>query len=248
MSTQRLAGKVAVVTGGARGLGASFATAMRADAATVVTCDVRDGADETIDVSHAHQVRQFVDGVRHAHGRIDVAVANAGVVRITSPVDPWDKAIADFDAVVGSNLRGVYLLGRAVAPLMVEQGGGDIVIVATDHILPPPGRPTGAPSGPTMDIYDASKWALRGLLEAWSRWLAPHGVRVNMLCMDATDTPMIREVVGDRLTDEMVARWMRPEHIAEVLVQLLAEGPDGRTGDSLGFWVGHPIHLPPRTA
>ena len=246
MGTDRLAGRVAVVTGGAGGLGAAFAAAMRDSGATVVTCDIDDGADDVIDVSHAHQVRRFVDGVMHAHGRIDIAVANAGIVRRTWPLDPWDKAIADFDAVIGTNLRGVFLLGRAVAPLMAAAGGGDIVVVSTDHVLPPPGRPTGAPGAPVMDVYDASKWALRGLVEAWSRALAPQHVRVNALCMDATDTPMIRNFIGDRLTADMTANWLRPEDVAEVMVQLIAEGPDGRTGEHLGFWVDHPVVLPPR--
>ncbi len=238
-----LQGRVAVVTGAARGLGAAFVGALRAAGATVIGCDVLPGAEVVADVSQPDQVRRFVEGVVGEHGRIDVAVANAGICRITSPLDPWDKALDDFEALMGVNTRGVYLLGRAVAPVMAAQGGGDIVVVSTDHVAPPPGRPTGG--GAAMDVYDASKWALRGLVEAWARALARHGVRVNALCMGATDTDMIRSFVGDRLTPEMEASWMRPEQIAELLVALVGEGPEGRTGQHIGIWVGHPVALPP---
>ena len=237
-----LAGKVAVVTGGARGLGATFADALRSAGATCVTCDLRPGADVAADVSRADDVRLFVDKVVADHGGIDIAVANAGVVRVSSPLDPWDKAIDDFDAQIGTNLRGAYLLGRAVAPIMVARGGGHIVLISTDHVYRPAPQPTGG--GAVMDGYDASKWALRGLSEAWSKALAPHHVRVNELCMGATDTPMLRDFLGDRATAEVVAGWMRPSDVAQVLIDLILEGPEGRTGTQIGLWPGHPVVLP----
>ena len=97
-----------------------------------------------------------------------------------------------------------------------------------------------------MDGYDASKWALRGLSESWAIGLAPHKIRVNELCMGATDAPMLREFMGDRATPEAIAGWMRPEDQARVLVELILEGPDGRTGTQIPFWLGHPVVLPPR--
>ena len=239
-----LNGRVAVVTGGARGLGAAWTAALRDAGAVVVTCDIRPGADVTADVSKPDDVRRFVDGVVAAHGGIDIAVANAGTIRIGSPLDPWDKALDDFEAQMGTNFRGTYLLGRAVAPVMVGRGGGHIVIISTDHVNTEPGRPTGG--GAVMDGYDASKWALRGLSEAWSKALAPHRIRVNELCMGATDAPMLREFMGERATPEVTARWMRPEDQARVMIELILEGPDGRTGTQIPFWVDHPVRLPPR--
>jgi NAD(P)-dependent dehydrogenase (short-subunit alcohol dehydrogenase family) len=239
-----LSGQVAVVSGAARGLGAAWVEALRTEGATVVGFDIRPGADVVADASSATDVRAFVDGVVAAHGTIDISIANAGVVRATSPLDPWDKALADFDAQIGTNLKGTYLLGRAVAPIMAQHGGGNIVHISTDHVLPPPGGRTGG--GAVMDGYDASKWGIRGLTEAWARALAPHKIRVNDLCMGATDAPMPREFMGDRLTPEFAATWMKPADLARVLVELLLEGPDGRTGEQIGFWLGHDVRLPAR--
>jgi len=239
-------GKVAVVTGAARGLGAAYAAALREAGATVVGCDVLPGTDAVADVSEPVEVRRFVDGVAERHGRIDICVANAGVCSVTGPLDPWDQALADYRHHFGTNTYGTYLMGRAVAPLMAAAGDGHIVIASTDHVLPPPGRPSGG--GSRLEVYDASKWALRGFVEGWALALARHGVRVNALCMGATDSAMLRGFVGSAVTDEIVATWMRPEAVAGVLVALLEEGPGGRTGEHIGIWVGHPVGLPARRA
>jgi hypothetical protein len=68
---------------------------------------------------------------------------------------------------------------------------------------------------------------------------------VNALCMGATDTPMIRGVMVREPTADELSAWMRPEQTAEILVQLLSEGPNGRTGDNIALWAGHPCILPP---
>jgi NAD(P)-dependent dehydrogenase (short-subunit alcohol dehydrogenase family) len=232
--------RVAIVSGAAQGLGAAFMVALRNEGFTVVGFDVLPGADRIADVGDADQVRALVDDVVEHHGRIDVCVNNAGVCRVSGPLDNWDKALDDYDTLFATNTRGVFLLGRAVAPVMAQQGSGLIVNIATDHVLPPPGRPTGG--GAHMDVYDASKWALRGFTEAWARTLAPNGVRVVSLCMGATDTPMIRSFLGSRLTAEMEASWMQPEQIAGLVVQLLSSE---HTGVEIGAWVGHPVELPP---
>lgn len=168
-------------------------------------------------------------------------MANAGGIRLTSPLDPWPKALEDFDHQIATNLRSTFLLGRAVAPFMVATGGGHVVNVSTDHMHRAPGVRTGG--GASMDLYDASKWAIRGLTEAWAVALHPHGIRVNELCMGATDGPMLREFVGDRAGADTMAAWLRPEDVARVLVELLSEGPDGRTGTQIGMWVGHSLGL-----
>ena len=238
-----LAGQIAVVSGAARGLGAAWCRALRGAGATVVGFDVRPGTDVIADASDPNDVQRFVDDVVAAHGRIDISVANAGVIRPTSPLDPWDQAIADFDFHVGTNLRGVFLLGRAVAPVMAANAGGHIVNVSTDHGRRAPGVPTGG--GPRMDVYDASKWGIRGLTESWALALGPHGIRVNELCMGATDGELLREFLGQRATPDVIATWMKPDDVAAVLVELLLEGPSGRTGTRIGLWVGHPVQLPP---
>jgi NAD(P)-dependent dehydrogenase (short-subunit alcohol dehydrogenase family) len=116
---------------------------------------------------------------------------------------------------VRTNLKGEYLFGRAVIPILIEQGsGGDIINIATDHMVTcgtphdlcphldtcpwsqpnpefaGPPRPTGG--GDVMDLYDASKWGLNGLLYAWADALRAHEIRVNAICMGATDSHMLR--------------------------------------------------------
>jgi NAD(P)-dependent dehydrogenase (short-subunit alcohol dehydrogenase family) len=244
----------AIVTGAAGGLGEAFATALAAEGAHVVCCDVDPevervagqigGAGFIADVSSAADVRRVVDAALGSGRRLSVLVNNAGVFSSTHPRDTFEKAEADFDRIVQTNLKGAFLFGRAVSQAMLAEGqGGNIVNISTDHVLPPPGRRTGG--GSAMDIYDASKWGLRGLTEAWARVLRKQGVRVNELCMGATDTAMVRSLYDGEPPADHVATWMAPSDVARLLVDLLREGPDGRTGEQIGIWVGHEIALPP---
>jgi 3-oxoacyl-[acyl-carrier protein] reductase len=263
-----LTGRRAIVTGAAQGLGRAFTVALADAGAAVAVCDVdplvadvEAAAWTTVaDVSDAHAVRAFVDGAAERLGGIDIVVNNAGVVRRTLPVtDSWEKAVDDYDAVMGANFRGAYLVGRAAIPYLVA-GGGDIVNVTTDHVhtcgYPEAVNHADAPEcrwaetrrpplgNATFDIYDASKFALAGLTHVWARALREHRVRVNSLGMGATETPMMLRHL-ERKGVPPPANLMKPERIAEVLVELLAEGPHGRTGDSVQLWSDHPCVLPP---
>ncbi len=260
MTTTSIAGTAAIVTGAAHGIGAGMARVLVAEGVSLALCDIapalddvaaeleRDGANVMAahaDVSDPDDVRRFVDAAIERFGRINTMVSNAGIWRATYPLDPWEQALDDFDAVVGTNLKGVFLCGRAIAPHMAEMGGGDIVNIATDHICPPPGCSTGG--GTRMDVYDASKWGINGFTQAWARVLAPQGVRVNAFCMDATDSMMIRGALGTTPPPELLEQWMRPEQIGRLLVDLLQEGPEGRTGENIGIWLNHEVALPPRS-
>ncbi|MFM7538016.1 MAG: SDR family NAD(P)-dependent oxidoreductase [Acidimicrobiales bacterium] len=254
-------GKVALVTGAAVGLGRGFATALAQAGAEVAICDVKPGVHDVAaalasatgrrveswvaDVRVPEQVRGFVDEAAARFGGLDIVVANAGVWRPTNALtDPWDKALDDWSYLVDTNLRGVFLTGRAAIGHLVARGGGNLVNIATDHICPPAGFDTGG--GTRMDVYDASKWGINGLTQAWAKLLRDRGVRVNALCMDATDSEMVRFASGDRATPEVIARWMTPAQLGGLLLDLLDEGPEGRTGENIGVWMGHPIVLPPR--
>ena len=270
---QPLAGRRALVTGAAAGLGRSFALALAEAGATVSGCDVDPGVESlagelggragllaVADVADAGAVHAFVVEAVARMGGLDLLVNNAAIVRQTAPLnDELEQAVADFDAVVGVNFRGPYLVGRAAIPYLVRDGG-DLVNVTTDHVhtcgypvavgheegsvcrwagtrRPPLG-------GPHYDVYDSSKWALKGLTLTWAAALAEHGVRVNSFGMGATDTPLIRAHLaakGAPPTPGMLA----PGDVAAVLVELLAEGPGGRSGDSVQLWPGHPCELPP---
>lgn len=248
--SDRLTGMSAIITGAARGIGAGFARVFAAEGCAVTLVDreapVADVAAEVRgsvfigDVADAEFVHEVVAGV----GRVDILINNAGEVWPTGPLDDWDKGLADYDRLVGSNLRGAFLFGRAVAPAMAAHGSGHIINMSSDHIKPAP--ETGWHHGHgAMDLYNASKWALNGLTFDWAKSLRSHGVRVNNLCMGATDTEMLRAWIGGDPDPEYLATWMTPEGIAQVAIDLIAEGPDGRTGDNIGLWAGHPTELPP---
>jgi NAD(P)-dependent dehydrogenase (short-subunit alcohol dehydrogenase family) len=244
--------RTAIVTGGARGIGRAIADALIVAGARVTVCDLQaEPGDVTADVSSPSDVRRLVDMA----GPVDILINNAGIVRRTPPTDPWDKAVTDFDDIIGTNLRGAFLLGRAVIPGMVARGIGDIVNVATDHIhtcgWPTPVDHADAPGcpfrdaprppggGPSMDLYDASKWGLTGLTQAWAAALGPHGIRVNSLCVGATDTAMLRSFLPDEPDPAVVDSWLRPAEVAGIVLDLLGEGSTGRTGQNLGVWPGH---------
>jgi len=249
-----LAGQTAIVTGAAQGLGAAFARRLAAEGCNVVITDRQPSVSDLAaaigatahvgDVADADHVRAVVDATIEAHGSIDILVNNAGEIWPTGVRDSWAQADDDFDRLFGSNVKGHFLFGRAVAASMIEAGRGHMVNISTDHVKPAPDTKRHHGHG-HMDLYNASKWAINGLTFDWAVSLARHGIRVNALCMGATDTEMLRGFLGDDPDPEYVATWHRPEETAQVLVDLLAEGPDGRTGDMIGLYAGEPCVLPP---
>ena len=279
-----LRGKRAIVTGAAVGIGPAYAEALAAEGVHVALCDVREEIMElpptlerhgvrslawVADVSQPVDVRTIVDGTIEALGGIDILINNAGRCWVSKPDDDLDKTLADYEGIVGTNLKGEFMMGRAVITRMLaQQSGGEIVNVATDHmatcgspfeICPrldtcpwaDAPRPTGG--GDVMDIYDASKWGLNGLLFAWAKALRPHDIRVNALCMGATDSWMIRDFSGfpqdpSQETDAQrreVGTWMAKEDTARVLLELLKEGPRGRTAQNINLCIGRPPALEP---
>lgn len=286
--TVSLQGKTAIVTGAAVGIGPAYAEALAAEGVNVAVCDIREEILElpaklessgvksvgwVADVSFPEDVRKVVDGTIDAFGGIDILISNAGKCWVSVADDDLDKVIADYDGMIGTNLKGEYLMGRAVIAQLLEQGrGGEIVNVATDHMVTcgspfeicpkldacpwkDEPRPTGG--GDVMDIYDASKWGLNGFLFGWAKALRPQGIRVNAMCMGATDSWMIRDFYGyaqtpgkgaDEEQQKEVDTWMRKEDTAQVVVDLLKEGPDGRTAQNINLCVGRPTVLEPPLA
>ncbi len=254
-----LSGRSALVTGAAQGLGRAFAEALVRAGVNVTLCDVQPGAPElaraqrgpgkavgiVADVSQEADIRRLVDTALSNFGRIDTLVNNAGRWRRTPVSDPLDEALADWDYIMDTNLRGLLLLSRACVPHLVAAGGGDIVQISTYYVLPAKSPGTNSPE---TDLYNASKWALNGFTQAWARVLADKHVRVNALCMGATDTPMLRGLWEGDPPADFARTWLRPEQIAQQLIDLLAEGPSGRTGENIGAWVAEPVVLGPRKA
>lgn len=265
----------AIVTGGAAGVGRSLAAALVKAGATVTICDISEDVERVgaamgshgirADVSVPDDVRRVVDAAAERTGTVDILVNNAAVVAMTTPTDDWEKSLADYETVMGTNTRGAFMFGRAVAPLMVRRGRGEIVNVSTDHAhtcgwpvdvghedSPDcPWRDGRRPTGWVyLDLYDASKWALHGLTQSWAKMLRPHGVRVNNLCIGSTDSAMMRgffgygDSPGTGPGPELLDWWMDPDEVARVVVELISEGPGGRSGDNVGLWLGHPTVLP----
>ena len=258
-----LSGKTALVTGAASGIGEGMAVKLAETGANLAICDLQETihdvaekiANDTgvtvradvVDVRDPDQVFEFVGEVNSHFSGLDIVIANAGVWRPTDPVeDSKEKTVADWDLLVNTHLKGVYLTGRASIPHLVCNGGGFILNIATDHICPPPGFATGG--GTRMDVYDASKWGINGLTQSWAKRLAGDAIRVNAFCMDATDSAMIRfasSKFNRDMSEEVINTWMKPHQIADLMLQLYEEGPQGRTGENIGIWLNHPIELPP---
>lgn len=253
-------GRVALVTGAARGLGTAFADALGAARAAVALCDIRPEVTDVAatiasrhgvaarawvaDVRVPEQVWRVVDEASAAFGGIDILVNNAGIWAGTPPTEPLETSATAFDDVLSVNTRAPFLFGRAVIPIMAERGDGHIVNIVTDHVYTEPRRPTGG--GPGMDVYDASKWALNGFTLAWAKALAGT-VRVNGMCMGATDSWMLRSFHGGDPPQAVVDGWKKPADVARLMIELLEEGPGGRTGWNLPVWVNDPIVMPERT-
>jgi NAD(P)-dependent dehydrogenase (short-subunit alcohol dehydrogenase family) len=270
----RLEGRRALVSAAADGLGKAYALAFARHGADVAIFDIDPKvgavADEmrghgvtvvvdVLDVCDTEGVKAFVDRAATELGGLDLVVCNAGIVRVGDATsDAWDKVLADYDALMDVNARGVYVTGAAAIPHLVASGGGDLINISTDHVhtcgypealdhadapeCPWAGAPRPPAGGGALAVYDASKWAVHGLTQGWSRLLAPYGVRVNAFGMGATTTPMYIGFMGKNPIPTIA---MAPNDVAEVLVDLVCEGPTGRTGDSVQLWMGHPTVLPP---
>jgi NAD(P)-dependent dehydrogenase (short-subunit alcohol dehydrogenase family) len=252
-----LSGRSAIVTGGSTGLGRAFAEALTGAGADVTLCDIRQDAPRVAenlggpgraqglvaDVSELADVERLVDAAVNSYGGVDLLVNNAGRWAPTPVTDPFEKAVADWDLIMNTNLLGVLLCSRSCVPLMVERGGGDIVNISTYYVLP---ARHGSTNPPGTDLYSASKWALNGFTQAWALALADRHIRVNALAMGATDTEMLRGLFEGDPPAEFAATWMKSEQIAGQLLDLLQEGPQGRSGENIGAWTGVPVELGPR--
>jgi 3alpha(or 20beta)-hydroxysteroid dehydrogenase len=189
--TRRLDGKVALVTGAARGIGAAIAHRFAQQGANVLLTDadeagVRQVAAEIGDGSgaHAHDVTSETEWEAvaawavEAHGRIDVLVNNAGVF-LAATLD--ETTLEDFRRVQEVNQVGVFLGMRTVAPAMAARGSGSIINLSSV---------AGLMGTPYLTAYAAGKWAVRGMTKVVAKELAASGVRVNSLHPGQIDTDM----------------------------------------------------------
>lgn len=179
-----LAGRIAAVTGGARGLGAAIAARFRLEGAEVATLDLS-GGDEACDVTDEASVAAAFARVGARHGRVDVLVANAGLV------PPWRDLtaldLAEWDRVFAVNVRGVALTLKHGVPLMPRGGS----VVAMGSIMSERGAPRQA-------LYNATKHAVLGIVRVAAQELGPRGIRVNALGPGPVATEALRARVVAR--------------------------------------------------
>ncbi len=237
-----LEGRVAVITGGARGIGFAYARRFVADGARVVIGDVLDaegraavaalGADVVryrhCDVTKKAEVDALMDSAVDVFGRLDVAIANAGV----SHKAPFlDVSEADFDRVMAINVKGVFLTGQAAAKRMIACGEGGVIIniasvnaVLVQH---------------DSIAYPVSKGAVHLLTRVMAISLADHGIRVVAIGPGPTKTAMEAAVMADpvkrRIRESRTAlrRLAEPEEVAAVAAFLASDDASYITGQTV---------------
>ncbi|MFE8072588.1 SDR family oxidoreductase [Marinobacteraceae bacterium S3BR75-40.1] len=243
--TQPFAGKVALVTGGAAGIGRTTAEAFAAQGAQVVVSDINSDQGERVaegiraaggqalfiacDVRRKADVEQLVQGAVDHFGRLDFAFNNAGIEIEQSKLADGDEET--FDQILAINVKGVWQCMKYEIPAMLAQGGG--VIVNTASIA-------GLGAAPKMSIYSASKHAVIGLTKSAAVEYAKKGIRVNAVCPAVIDTEMFKRAAeADPRKAEFVAglhpvgRLGQPEEVAAAVLYLCSEGAAFTTGVAL---------------
>ena len=223
----RLDGKVAIVTGGARGIGAETATVFREAGATVIAWDVgapADAAARTVDVTRPADVGAAVAAVIATYGRIDVLVNNAGILRDAQLVKVKDGALvgqmseAELDAVLNVNLKGVFNCAQAVAPHMIARGAGRILNASSV---------VGIYGNFGQTNYVATKAAVIGMTKVWARELGPKGITVNAVAPGFIGTDMVRampdKVLAGMVEHTPVRRLGVPRDVALAYLYLASD-------------------------
>jgi len=247
-SKYNLEGKVAIVTGAARGMGEASSKTLAAHGATVVVNDIDIKGAERVaeeirgkghkaiafvtDVSDYKSVVEMVDTVLEEFGRIDILVNNAGVLRRRSSVE--DISDEEWDLVMNVNVKGVFNCSKAVLGTMKKQRNGKIVNISSSA-----GRSTSELGGAH---YTTSKAAVLGLSRHLARELAPYNINVNSICPGLINTPMVRETTTPEELEAFrkeipMGRLGTPEEEADLVLFLASEASsyvNGATIDLTG--------------
>ncbi len=217
-----LKGKVVVVTGGSAGIGRATVDRFADEGAVAVSWDVR--GDSPVDVTRSESIEKALAAVIESHGRIDVLVNNAGIVRDAQLVRWKDGEVAGmmdeatFDAVVNVNLRGVFLCTRAVIPHMIRAGRG--VILNASSIV-------GLYGNFGQTNYAATKAGVISFTKTWARELGRYGIRVNAVAPGFIATEMVQampqKVVDTMTAKTPLAKLGHPDDIANAYVWLASD-------------------------
>ena len=254
----RVKDKIIVLTGAASGIGRSTAILLAREGASLMLSDIderglketlkaiKEGKDKTItmkvDVTKPDEVKKMINFTIEKFGRIDVLIANAGVVRVGPIEDFPDK---DYDLLIDVNLKGTHYTCKYAVPYFKKQRFGSIITLAS----------VAAHIGQVAHAnYCSTKAGILGYTRALALDLAPYNIRVNSVSPGATDTPMLQSDVAKQAKDRGVSyeeikkefeeegvlgRWATPEEIAKGILFLATEDSSYMTGADLcldGGW------------
>jgi 3alpha(or 20beta)-hydroxysteroid dehydrogenase len=232
----RLEGKVALITGGARGQGAAEAKLFSTEGARVVLTDVLDSDGAATandcggtylhhDVTNEQRWDEVVAEVLRAHGQLDVLVNNAGIYKGGMTVN---TTLDDYMRVIMVNQVGVFLGMRAAAKAMMERGSGAIVNISSI---------AGMENSAGAIAYGASKWAVRGMTKSAAKELGRYGIRVNSIHPGIIDTPMLHEIPvfesgqAERFTKRVpLGRMADPMEVAKLALYLSSDDSSYSSG------------------
>ena len=232
--------RVALITGAGRGIGRAIAVAFAGEGARVavtgrneerlaqVVDEIRAVGGEAesfvLDVTNADDPERAVDQVTRIWGRIDILVNNAGVITYHTPV--WETSIEQWDEVMNTNMRGMFLVSRAVIPHMMKREQGVIINIGSSSGRVPEGD---------YGAYVTSKFGVVGYTASLAHSLRSHGIRVNGINPDWVDTDMARSYDQDGHPD-----WITGEQIAQAALYLAAHAPKLMTGQFIDLFGGEP--------
>ena len=258
-----LDGKVALITGAARGQGRSHAVALASEGADIVVCDVprrmstltyplatRQDLELTaklveqagrrclavrLDVRDAAAVDSAVEQTVRELGRLDIVVANAGVVSTGPLAELTDEG---WDELVSTNLGGVFHILRAAIPVMRRQKFGRIVVTSS----------MGGRMGiPNLAAYNATKWGTIGMAKSLALEVAKEGITVNVICPTTVQTPMVQPDPDAEVPDDLIKQmlranpvpqpWLQPEDVSRGVLYLVTD-PGVITGSVLEVGLG----------
>lgn len=234
--------KIAIVTGGAQGIGRGIALMLAESGAKVAVVDISDKIDEVAkaiedlgssglalkcNVADHEEVRKVSEKVLEKYGRVDILVNNAGIYPFKPFVEMTEE---DWDKVMNVNVKGIFNFTKAVLPKMVERNYGKIVNLSSVA-----GEELGYAN---LVHYSASKSAILGFTRSLALEVAKHGINVNSICPGAIETPGATGEISKELYEQTknsipLGRWGKPEDIANTVVFLVSEYGSYITGQCI---------------